>query len=91
MDAQVLSSTANEVGLSFTDTDIATLYIIQHELQKMPDVEFVGVILKHPLTSESWMRVISKSDPKQNIMDAVSTALDSVSEIKDVLNTDIRV
>ena len=72
MEAQVLDSTDSEIGLSFMETDIATLYIIQHELLKNPDVEFAGVIVKHPLTNECRMRVSSKSDPAQNIADIES-------------------
>lgn len=91
MKVEAVSSTANEVGLSFKDVDIATLYIIQHELQKNPDVEFVGVILKHPLTNECWMRVTSKSDPKQNIRDAVDAAIISSNEMKDAMAMDVLV
>lgn len=91
MKVEALRSTTNEVGLSFTGTDISTLYIIQHELEKNPDVEFVGVILKHPLTNECWMRVTSKSDPKQNIQDAVDAAINSANEIKETLTTDVLV
>lgn len=91
MKVEAISSTANEVGLSFKDVDIATLYIIQHELQKNPDVEFVGVILKHPLTNECWMRVTSKSDPKQNIRDAADAAIISANEMKDIMAMDVLV
>lgn len=91
MKVEAIRSTTNELSLSFTGTDISTLYIIQHELEKNPDVEFVGVILKHPLTNECWMRVTSKSDPKQNIQDAVDAAISLSNEIKDTLTTDVLV
>ncbi|MXX20494.1 MAG: hypothetical protein F4Y82_00490 [Cenarchaeum sp. SB0665_bin_23] len=91
MKVEAIRSTTNELSLSFTGTDISTLYIIQYELEKNPDVEFVGVILKHPLTNECWMRVTSKSDPKQNIQDAVDAAISSSNEIKDTLTTDVLV
>lgn len=89
MKVEALSSTTNEVNLSFTGVDISTLYIVQHELEKNPDVEFVGVILKHPLTNECWMRVTSKSDPRQNIHDAVNIAINSSDEIKETLTTSV--
>lgn len=79
------------MGLSFKESDIATLYIIQHELLKNLDVEFAGVIVKHPLTNECWMRVVSKTDPNQNLADAVDSAVRIVDEMRDTLNTDIRV
>ncbi len=86
-----MSPGEHEVGLSFKESDIATLYIIQHELLKNPDVEFAGVIVKHPLTNECWMRVVSKTDPNQNLADAVDSAVRTVDEMRDTLNTDIRV
>lgn len=91
MEAQVLDSTDSEVGLSFMETDIATLYIIQHELLKNPDVEFAGVIVKHPLTNECRMRVSSKSDPARNITEAAEAAIQTANEMRDALSTDVRV
>lgn len=90
MEAQVLNSSEHEVGLSFKESDIATLYIVQHELLKNDEVEFAGVIVKHPLTNECWMRVTSRSDPNQNITDAVETAIRAAGEMRDALNADIR-
>lgn len=91
METQVLDSTDHEIGLAFKETDIATLYIVQHELLKNPDVEFAGVIVKHPLTNECQMRVTSKSDPAQNITEATETAIRTANEMRDALNTDVRV
>lgn len=91
MKTQVLDSADHEIGLAFTETDIATLYIVQHELLKNPDVEFAGVIVKHPLTNECQMRVTSKSDPAQNIAEAAEAAIRTANEMRDALNTDVRV
>ncbi len=49
MNAQVISSEAKEMSISVTETDIAVLYIIQHELLKASNVDFAGVIVKHPI------------------------------------------
>ena len=59
MEAQVLDSSSKEVNLSIKQADIGTLYIIQHELLKGSTIDFAGVIVKHPLTNEIWMRVNS--------------------------------
>ena len=91
MESQVLGSAENDIVLTFMETDIATLYIIQYELLKNPDVEFAGVIVKHPLTNECQMRVTSKSDPVQNIHDAAEAAIRTANEMKDALSTDVRV
>ncbi len=91
MDARVLNSADGELGLSFVDADIATLYIIQRELLKNPDVGFAGVIVKHPLTNECRIRVTSKSDPTKNIVDAADEAIQMAGEMRDALNMDVRV
>ena len=46
-----------------TETDIGILYIIQHELLQDSNIDFAGVIVKHPLTNECWMRINSSSKP----------------------------
>lgn len=91
MKAKVIDSGENGVNISFNETDVATLYIIQHELLKNSDVDLAGVIVKHPLTSECWMSVNSKSDPYRNIADATDTAIGVAEEIKAALSTDIRI
>jgi len=63
MNAQVITSETKEISLSITETDIGILYIIQHELLKASNVDFAGVIVKHPLTNECWMRINSSSKP----------------------------
>lgn len=91
MEADVIESNQKDVSISFKETDVATLYIIQHELLKNPDVDLAGVIVKHPLTSECWMSVNSKTDPYTNIADATDTAIGVAEEIKAALSTDIRI
>ncbi len=52
MHAQVVSSAPKEINISIKDTDVGILYIIQHELLKTSNIDFAGVIVKHPLTNE---------------------------------------
>jgi DNA-directed RNA polymerase subunit L len=59
MNAQVITSETKEISLSITETDIGILYIIQHELLKASNVDFAGVIVKHPLNNECLMRINS--------------------------------
>ena len=63
MNVQLIESKPNEVGVSIKEGDLATLYIIQHELLKDKGTDFAGLITKHPLTNEIWMRVIQKITP----------------------------
>tara|TARA_B110000263_G_scaffold228268_1_gene221203 strand:+ start:873 stop:1094 length:222 start_codon:yes stop_codon:yes gene_type:complete len=72
------------------DADIGALYIIQHELLEDKNTDFAGVIIKHPLTNEIWMRVTSKSNPMSQISAAVDTAITEVSHLHKLLNSKIK-
>ena len=92
MDAEVTSSSSKEVNLSIKQSDIGTLYIVQHELLKDKSVDFAGLILKHPLTNECWMRVnSSKGNPISELEKATNSALTSVDELKKLFNSKIKV
>ena len=92
MDAQILKATSKEVSLSIKQSDIGTLYIVQHELLKEKDIDFAGLIIKHPLTNECWMRVNStKGNPIKEITDATDEAIKSVKELKKIFNSKIKV
>ncbi len=91
MNAQILSSTQKEVNLSIKQSDIGTLYIVQHELIKGTNTDFAGVIVKHPLTNECWMRVnSSKSNPIQEIKKATDSAITSAEDLKKLFNSKIK-
>ncbi len=90
MNVQVISSDAKEASLAIKDADIAALYIIQHELLKDKNTEFAGVIIKHPLTNEIWMRVNSKSNPMSQISAAADTAISEVANLQKLINSQIK-
>jgi len=91
MDAKITESSSKEVSLTISRSDIATLYIVQHELLKEPSVEFAGVIMKHPLTKEYWMRVnTSKGNPLKEIEKATKTAIEYANELKKLINSKIK-
>ena len=91
MNAQVISSEPKEISLSITETDIGILYIIQHELLKASTVDFAGVIVKHPLTNECWMRINSSSKPLGEIKKATESAIKMAEEFKQLFNSKIKV
>lgn len=92
MNATVLESSKEELNLSVTDSDIGTLYIIQHELLQKPGVDFAGVIVKHPLTNECWMRVNApKGDPAKEIDGAASTAIKAAGELEKLFGSKLKV
>ena len=91
MNAQVISSEPKEISLSITETDIGILYIIQHELLKASNVDFAGVIVKHPLTNECWMRINSSSKPLGDIKKATDSAIKMAEEFKQLFHSKIKV
>ena len=91
MNAQVISSKPKEISLSITETDIGILYIVQHELLSTSNVDFAGVIVKHPLTNECWMRVSSSSKALGEIKKATDSAIKTAEEFKQLFNSKIKV
>ena len=91
MNAQVLSSEPKEISLSVTEADIGILYIIQHELLQSSNTDFAGVIVKHPLTNECWMRVSSKSKPLGDIQKAADSAIKMADGFGKLFNSKIQV
>jgi DNA-directed RNA polymerase subunit L len=86
MQAEVLSTKDNELELSLQDEDISVMYIIQHELLKEKNVEFAGVVLKHPLTHEYFIRIVTKKkDPFEVIQEASTKASEMMREISGLI------
>ncbi len=91
MNAQIVKSSSKETNLSIRGSDIGTLYIIQHELLKDQQVEFAGVILRHPLTNEYWMRVnSSKGNPIKEIEKATESAIEFAEDLKQLVHSKIK-
>jgi DNA-directed RNA polymerase subunit L len=86
MHADVLSAKDEELELKLHDEDISVMYIIQHELLKEKSVEFAGMILKHPLTREYLVRVVTKKkDPFEVIQEASTKAAEVMKEISSMI------
>ena len=90
MNAQVISSEAKEISISVTETDIGILYIIQHELLKASNVNFAGVIVKHPLTNECWMRINSSTKPLGEIKKSTESAIKMAEKFKELFISKLR-
>ena len=91
MNAQVVNSSSKEAEIAIRGSDIGTLYIIQHELLKESQVDFAGVILRHPLTAECRMRVnSSKGSPIKEIEKATKVAIESAQELKQLIHSKIK-
>lgn len=87
MNAEVISSEPKEISISVTETDIGILYIIQHELLKASNVDFAGVIVKHPLTNECWMRINSSSKPLDEVKKSAESAIKMADEFKELFTS----
>lgn len=91
MRAEVLSAKGNELELKLQDEDISVMYIIQHELLKEKSVDFAGVILKHPLTREYFIRVVTrKRDPFEVIQEASAKASEVMKELSGAIRPTLR-
>ena len=90
MNVELIESKSDEVAISIKEGDIATLYIIQHELLKDKNTDFAGIINKHPLTNEIWMRVNSKSNPLGQILTATDSAIKISNELKKVISSKLK-
>ena len=91
MEAQVINSSSNELSLSISEADIGILYLVQHELLKDSGIDFAGVIVKHPLTKEYWMKVnSSKNNPLKEITKATESAIKTAENIKKLFQSKLR-
>ena len=90
MNVEVIESKSDEIAVSIKEGDIATLYIIQHELLKDKNTDFAGIINKHPLTNEIWMRVNSKNNPVAQISAATDSAIKITNELKKLINSKLK-
>ena len=89
MDIQIRDLTKNEANISVMNGDIGVLYLTQHELLKNPNTEFAGVITRHPLTSELWMRVVS-TNPIKDIIKATDAAISTTISLKKLIISKIK-
>ncbi|HIE46897.1 MAG TPA: hypothetical protein EYP96_03990 [Nitrosopumilus sp.] len=87
----MISSESKEISISMKNADIGILYVIQHELLKQSNVDFAGVILKHPLTDEIWMKVNSSTKPLGELKKATDSAIKISEEFKQLFNSKIKV
>ena len=86
MNVELVNSNSNEANVSIKDGDIGILYLIQHELLKNKEIDFAGVIMKHPSTNEIWMRVNSKKNPISQISTSTDSVIAAVNDLKKLVN-----
>ena len=86
MNIELVDSNSTEANVSIKEGDIGILYLIQHELLKNKDIDFAGVIMKHPSTNEIWMRVNSKKNVISQISISADSAIATVNDLKKLVS-----
>ncbi len=51
---------------------------------------FAGVIIKHPLTNECWMKINSSTKPLTEVKKSTESALKMTEEFKELFNSKLR-
>lgn len=83
--AEIIDIKDNEIELKLQEEDISIMYIIQHELLKEKNVQFAGVMLKHPLIKDYILRVISnKNSPIEAVQRSSISALEYIKEVASI-------
>ncbi|MBI5133138.1 MAG: hypothetical protein HZA83_00340 [Thaumarchaeota archaeon] len=77
MEATVTDFKDHGVDIKVTEEDISIMYILQYELLQNKKVEFAGVVMKHPLTKEYEMRIVTESG---NPLDALAESIKAATE-----------
>ena len=89
--AEITDIKENKIELKLQEEDISVMYIVQHELLKQRDVEFAGVMLKHPLIKDYILRVLTKkTDPVEAVRDASLSASEYVEELASTLKSNLK-
>ena len=89
--AEVTNIKDNELELKLEQEDISIMYILQYELLEKKNVEFAGVILKHPLIEEYIIRILTKKkDPIESIQEASVSASQNIKDLASILKTALK-
>ena len=88
---EVIESNDTTLELKLRDEDISVMLIIQHELLNKKDIDFAGVILKHPLIRDYIMRIVTKKeDPAEALKEASTNASKYLEELGSTIKTQLR-
>ena len=91
MEASVVDFRDNEVDLIVKEEDIAIMYIIQHELLSNKKVDFAGVALKHPLTGEYDVRIVTESgNPLDALVESTKTAREYIETLSELVKSKVK-
>ncbi len=87
MQAEITNYSNNEIELKLKDEDISIMYIIQHHILKEKDIEFAGIVMKHPLIKEYLMKINGNVNPIDTLSKSVKSANDFINELSNLIET----
>ena len=87
MQAEILNYSSNEIELKLKEEDISIMYIIQHHILKEKDIEFAGIVMKHPLIKEYLMKINGKVNPIDTLAKSVKSANDLLKELSNLIES----
>ena len=91
MQATVVDFNDHEVHLNVKEEDVGVLYILQYELLSNKKVEFAGVVLKHPLTKEYEMRIVTESgNPLDVLMESTKSAREYIESLTALVKSKVK-
>ena len=89
--AEIIDIKDNQLELKIQEEDISLMYIMQYELLKEKNIEFAGVILKHPLMKDYVAKIVTKKrDPLDAVREASVAASEYINEITNALKTALK-
>lgn len=89
--AEVLDLKDDQAELKIQEEDISVMYIVQHELLNDKNIEFAGVVLKHPLLRDYILRIAArKKAPIETIHEATANAAEIVKEISTTIKAALK-
>jgi len=87
MQAEVINYSNSEIELKLKDEDISIMYIIQHQILKEKDIEFAGIVMKHPLIKEYLMKINGNVNPIDTLTKSVKSANEFIQELSNLIET----
>jgi DNA-directed RNA polymerase subunit L len=90
MQAEITNYTNNEIELKLKDEDISIMYIIQHHILKQKNIEFAGIVMKHPLIKEYLMRINSQVNPMDVLEKSVKSADEFLQDLSNSIESSLQ-
>ena len=87
MQAEVVNYSNSEIQLKLKDEDISIMYILQHHILKEKDIEFAGIVMKHPLIKEYLMKINGNVNHFDTLTKSVKSANEFIQEISNLIET----